>query len=577
MKKLTVGFKINLMVDILAVIVVAAIFANYSALGTLKEMNATISDVCIELEKAQADIRDDFQQARIYADYSLYKKDTIGYDMMLDTLATRIRILETDFSETIELCKQSDDAALGTAADSLAAAMETFCPYIQSILDTAKEGDTESLQRMLNGLYPYTTQVENALAEFETAISDLTDSLMDSITSRTNVTHAADGIAAVICLSIWFFILIVVRGAISKPAKVSNQKLQSIVDKIESGNGDLTERIPVKTNDEIGLMGTGINNFIEQLQNIMIKLKNRANALMDSAAAVGTRVADSNENAGNVSAVMEELSASMQEISATLGQIAVGSNNVMDEVRNMDQRVRDGVDMVAQLKTHAGDMYRNTINSKEKTGCMIEEIRASLSEALEESRTVEQIQELTGEILSISSQTNLLSLNASIEAARAGDAGRGFSVVANEIRVLADGSAKTAGNIRNISELVTGAVDKLARSAGDMLRFIDDKVIKDYDDFVSIAQQYERDTDDVNELLLEFSANTSEINTTIHTMGQGINNISTAADESARGVATAAENVVSLVESISAIQEETENNKQISSQLEDEVNRFKNI
>ena len=208
---------------------------------------------------------------------------------------------------------------------------------------------------------------------------------------------------------------------------------------------------------------------------------------------------------------------------------------------------------------------------------MLNEIRSSLNSALEESRTVEKINQLTQEILDISSQTNLLSLNASIEAARAGDAGRGFSVVADEIRVLADGSAKTAGNIQSISLLVTNAVNKLAKNAEDMIHFIDDKVIKDYDDLVSVAQQYERDTDDVNELFREFAGNTSDINSTIQSITQGINNISIAADESARGVATAAENVVNLVDSISMIQEETENHRQISSQLEEEVNRFKNV
>ena len=102
-------------------------------------------------------------------------------------------------------------------------------------------------------------------------------------------------------------------------------------------------------------------------------------------------------------------------------------------------------------------------------------------------------------------------------------------------------------------------------------------VLKDYDDFVGIAQQYEHDTDDVNGLLLEFAANTGEINATIQAINQGISNISIAADESARGVTTAAENVVSLVTSMSQIQAETNNNKKIAEDLEYEVNRFQNL
>ncbi len=101
--------------------------------------------------------------------------------------------------------------------------------------------------------------------------------------------------------------------------------------------------------------------------------------------------------------------------------------------------------------------------------------------------------------------------------------------------------------------------------------------MKDYDDFVDIAKQYERDTDDINELLQEFAANTGEINNTVRTMNQGISDISCAADESARGVATAAENVVNLVEAITLVQQQTDNNMAISEKLESEVNRFKNV
>ncbi|MDE7060784.1 MAG: methyl-accepting chemotaxis protein, partial [Lachnospiraceae bacterium] len=106
---------------------------------------------------------------------------------------------------------------------------------------------------------------------------------------------------------------------------------------------------------------------------------------------------------------------------------------------------------------------------------------------------------------------------------------------------------------------------------------IDEKILKDYDDFVDLAQQYERDTDDINGLLQNFAANTSDINETVRTMNQGINDISSAVDESARGVATAAENVVSLVDAITQIQQQTDNNREISQKLENEVNRFENV
>lgn len=142
----------------------------------------------------------------------------------------------------------------------------------------------------------------------------------------------------------------------------------------------------------------------------------------------------------------------------------------------------------------------------------------AFSAALEDSRSVEKIKKLTQEIMSITNQTNLLSLNASIEAARAGEAGRGFAVVADEIRSLADSSAETAGNIQTISTQVTEVVDKLARSAEAILQFINEKVMKDYDDFENVVDRYQQDAESVDRLISDFAKNAGGIAETMKSM-----------------------------------------------------------
>ncbi len=201
-------------------------------------------------------------------------------------------------------------------------------------------------------------------------------------------------------------------------------------------------------------------------------------------------------------------------------------------------------------------------------------IREELKTSVEESKSVDKIRELTDDILGIAGQTNLLALNASIEAARAGEAGRGFAVVADQIRVLADSSKNTANNIQEISGIVMNAVEKLSNNAENMLQFVDEKVLKDYDGFVDIVKQYQADAENMNDILTEFANSASSVNEVMQTMNQGLNDISITVDETAKGVTDVAESTSDLVNTMALIKDETEANQNISKTLSAEVNRF---
>ena len=372
-------------------------------------------------------------------------------------------------------------------------------------------------------------------------------------------------------------IMLVVNKTVAGPAKKASKQLGNILDEIEQGEGDLTKRLDVKTKDEVGQLVVGFNSFIEQLQGIISKLKVESENLLASADNVMTQVSASNENSVNISAAMEELSASMEEVSATVEQIATGSFNVLESVKSVNEKAGEGAEIVETIKNKSGEMYKETIESKEKANKVINEIKEDLKTSVKESKSVEKIGELTADILGIAGQTNLLSLNASIEAARAGEVGRGFAVVAHEISVLADSSRDTANNIQEISNIVTLAVEKLAKSAERMIAFIDEQVISDYDGFVEIVEQYRADADSMNDILKGFAKDAAEIEETMQTMAQGINDISITVDESARGVADVAENAVDLVNAMSLIKDESQSNETIAKSLNGEVSRFKQV
>lgn len=440
----------------------------------------------------------------------------------------------------------------------------------------------------LGVIHDYNDTIADYFVTYDTAVHENDEATMKEIdekfeaileTNETKIkgTIAFDYILLGIGCIFSIAIGIVVNTTLAKPAKCANNDLLDIVQDIADNKGDLTKRVEVKTKDEIGQLATGINGFIESLQVLMQKLKVESERMRDSALVVSGQVNESNKSALNVSSAMEELAASMEEVTATLEQLADGSHDILERVQSMSDSADNGNETVDAIKSRAIAMQKETMASKNNAVDILREIGTQLEDAVTESKSVDKINELTGNILDIASQTNLLALNASIEAARAGDAGRGFAVVADEIRSLAENSSKTANDIQNISNIVTGAVMRLAENAKKMLDYIGTDVMKDYDAFVEIVNQYEADADLMSRILGEFVDQATTINQTMQDMNTGIVDVSTTVGESARAVSSVAEDASTLVDAMAHIQDETENSQQISESLQSEVNRFKKV
>lgn len=480
--------------------------------------------------------------------------------------------------QTMEgLAAETGSAEIMAMLQEYRAEVQLLEDKVTSITDCYLAGDLAGAAENMTGMTALVESVDGKGDEFSALLGSETDALVQERIKNSTGAGYLSGILFFFYIAVALLMIVIVNRFVAGPAKNASVHLNSIIDRIEKNEGDLTERIEIRTQDEVGQLVRGINSFIGQLQGIMQKIQKESVHMNELVENITDGINDSNENVSNVSATMQELSASMEEVAATLSQITEGAQEILNASKDMEAKAQNGNDLVREVKGRAEDVKAMATDSKESTRHMVEDIRTLLQQAIENCKSVDKINELTGEILSISGQTNLLALNASIEAARAGEAGKGFAVVADEIRMLADDSRSTANNIQEISATVMKAVMDLAKNSNDMIRFVDETVLADYDKFVDIANQYHTDADNMDDILREFNHNAQELANTMSQMTDGIDGINIAVDESAQGVTAAAMSISQLVEALGTIKSEADTNQEISRQLQGEVERFKNI
>lgn len=575
MKK-SIGGKIFTLMAVMGILFILIVFADIGALSEMGDNNS-MQMVYLEMEETQGTAMIAFNQLQLYANLSYFKRDTSEIQNTNKSLETAIADFNASVETMSELGQKSGDAEIIAAIDAWKTEAMEFSRYCEETLKELKAENFDTVEKMIDSFKAKKTPTQELDDAFSVLLNEKAASIINKTENKIKGTLIFNIVAVAIYLVIFAAAVIVVVRTVAKPAKESGRQIRQMVAEIRNNEGNLTDRIKIKTKDEIGQMSEGINEFLSQMQDIVHKLKVESDNMSASVQSVKTEVDESNESAQNVSATMEEMSAGMEEISATLSSIASGSDNISDDIKRSMSYIENGAKLVQEIRNRAQTIHKDTIEGKENTNKIMETMKETLGEAVKQSRNVEQINVLTGQILDIASQTNLLALNASIEAARAGEAGKGFAVVADEIRNLADSSRDTANNIQNISNMVTEAVQSLSDNAEEMLNFIDENVMHDYDEFVVAVEQYKKDAESVNEIIAEFSKNTDEIGETMTSMNVGINDIATAVDESARGVVTVAETTVALVESLNRIQQETDGNHEISGRLSSEVDRFKYV
>lgn len=374
-----------------------------------------------------------------------------------------------------------------------------------------------------------------------------------------------------ICLILAILILTIIVSRITKGLMQVNAKIYDLV----HNEGDLTQKLDVRSGDELELIAGNVNELLAYIRKIMIGISSGSMRLMSSSRKMVDHLSSADESITDVSATMQEMSAAMEETTSSLNQITEAIDEIYSSVERIAGSADAGKVSSQEMESRASGANDAAAEGEKKANIETEKMADSLNEKIAKSKSVEQIEILTSNIIEITEQTNLLALNASIEAARAGEAGRGFAVVADEIGKLAGNSADAAAKIRQVSAEVIQAVDELAEGSQQMIEFVRNSTEEGFGGLVATSENYATDANAMRAMMEQFAQTAEELRSTMDGIRESISAVNIAVEESAKGIAGVSESSVQLTGNVNDIQSEASDNNGIAEDLATEVGKFK--
>ncbi len=442
----------------------------------------------------------------------------------------------------------------GKVYAALESRLTSFDDIVDTVIETSREGDKDRANNLIsNNLGMLNNVIDNGMQDLLEFSSQDLDSSKAYLQGKANSAYTLIVVVVILLVVAAVLVLIIANHIIVVPIQKIAQVINQMIEDIHNNKGNLNERVPVQTKDEIATLARGVNEFLDILQGVIGGVISCSEEINRQQLNVNEVVEETNQNANDTSATMEELAASMEEVSSTVGYV---SDNTREAEASVDQAVDkavNGTKFAEEIRNRAEELRKLAQDSRATANNMIQNFDVTLNASIEDSRQIEKISNLTADILGIASKTNLLALNASIEAARAGEAGKGFAVVADEIRQLADSSKETAGNIQQISESVVAAVMTLAENAGNLVKFINDRVMPDYEILERTGEQYLNDSITIDQMMSEMRDSMENIGSVMRTVAESNENITSNVRESAQGVGGVVDNTAALAENMKNI------------------------
>lgn len=570
-KKLSTKLIILIPVFILGIF---SIISNVMSVSNIRNVNRSavqISEVSLKNVSGLAEIQ---RQTQDMHNLGLSHIIAVDLDSMI-RLVEKIRSQEDALEKDLESYKIYVTPDTKKEYNDIKKNYEELKYECANVMAFSAAGKSEDAYELANGkISKCADAIESDIESIKKIVNQDADAQRQKLTSAYHSSIGTSIVTILISIAALFSAMVAVLRWVIHPLANTNREMNEIISGIDNRQGDLTRRVTITNNKEVASVGGGINAFMAKLQEIFRMISNNSRDLEGVVNEVRESVQTSNGSVSDLSALTEELSATMQDISDNASRINENTESVAGEVKSIAEKTIEINQYTKEMKEHAEAMEHAARENMDTTGAKVNDIVSVLSQAIEDSNSVNQVDNLTNDILNIASQTNLLALNASIEAARAGDAGKGFAVVASEISQLAAASQEAANNIQSINAIVITAVHNLADNANGLVEYMNEKILPEFQKFVESGGAYHDKATFIESVMADFEAKTDSLQNSMDEIANSVNTISHAIEEGVSGVVSAADSTQVLVSDMDKISKKMDENFAIAEGLKKETSVF---
>lgn len=392
---------------------------------------------------------------------------------------------------------------------------------------------------------------------------------------KNEILYEADKLKykSIIITIIFILVGMVVGLLISKSIKEPLIKIKKYAEELSMCN--LSHRIEINRKDEFGQTANALNSAIDNVEKIVFYVKEESSNTLKSTNYINDLFIKVHGGVRKISETAEEISATMQEASASIQEVTLKASDVKDEIDNTVEEANKGLKLANNIKDKAAFIKIETEESRLRVKDAYLMSRNKVNKALEEAKIVRNISVLAEGIRDIAKKTKILSLNATIEAAKAGEHGKGFSVVAKEVRKLSEQSAVVVSDIQNNVRGVLASVGELADSAEFILKVMENEVLKDYEKVIKVSEEYKNDGETFQKVIQRFSNLSINIDRSVEEISESMNGLSLVVNSCAESSIDIAHNIGEVSKENEIITNKSEKNAEGAECLLMLVSEFK--